>query len=773
MDRIDQSSDARSRSRLIRFAWLSTCMGATVLATPAVAQDTNPTSPLMEGPGAEDEIVSSDEIVVTASRRNETVLDLPISISAFSGAELRELGVTASTDVAAKVPNVTFRTAYGFSQPQYYIRGLGNRNFQNNVVSPVAVYSDGIVMGSSLSQSFQALDLERVEILRGPQGTLYGRNASAGLLNFISVQPDPGAGVSGFATASYGKFDLISGEAAVNIPLTDTLAVRGAFLHRQRDGVFTDGTGLLGRDPGHEQVHQYRVTLGYYGDGFEATARVRGFNIDSDQRPFKQIGTLGPRPFCPSVELNQTCTDRFGFSDSSDPYEANLSFIGYEKGKSDGVDIQATFDLSPSLSLVAAVAHEEAENHRWQDEDYSPNSAFNPTYDTTVNFSSAELRLQSKGNAEFQWMLGGYYYREKLHQWLATISQPLFGVDLGIPLNQRTKSFAGFANAELNLTDRLSVRGGIRLTYDRREGDARSFIFDGSPAYFFKPIPEDEALDLFVVNVYNTKALGRSWTEPSGEVTLSYKPSSEWHIYGTFSAGFKGGEFNGGFFSATQTVLVDPEFVYNKEIGVKGRAFNGRLSGELSVFRMDITDQQVSALQSIDGVPSLVLSNAANSRLQGIEVNLEARIVGGLSMQGSLGLLDAKYRSYPDAPGGDDYTGNRLVYAPKVTANATLRYEDYADFGEFAAQLTGRYSSKMFDQPSNVPNQIVKAFYTVDGSVRVEPSALPGLSAQIWVKNLLDREYWQTFYSSGGSGYNALGIADPRTFGITVGYQFD
>jgi iron complex outermembrane receptor protein len=757
----DMCSARASRVKLRKATLLATCVATIGWTLPAHAA------------GNEDALAAAaiGEIVVTASRRAETVHDLPASISALGGKELKALGVVSSTDIASKVPNVEFRSAWGFSQPQYYIRGLGNRNFQTNAASPVAVYTDGIVMGSSLSQSFQALDLERVEVLRGPQGTLYGRNASAGLLNFISVKPNPDAGITGYVNATYGRFNELAGETALNVPLSDTVAARGAVSYRQRDGFFKDGGGNLGRKVGDEQTFQYRFTIGYFTDDLEITARARGGSIDNDQRPFKQIGKSGPAPFCPHLGLNQVCTDLTGFSDSSDPFESFLSFIGYEKGKANGGDIQVKYELTPSIGLYYSFAYDEASNHRFVDEDFSDNESFSTTYDTTVKFSSHELRLQSEDKSPFQWIFGVYHYRESLDQWYGGVL-PLLNVSLGVPVAQQTRTAAAFVNAEWKFADKLSLRGGLRMTYDKRRGRSRSFVFDGTNQNF-NPVPADLGSMLAVFEFYPITSIQKSWTKPSGEITLSYKPNADWHLYANYSVGFKGGDFNAGLFSLAENVIVDPEYVHNAEIGVKGRILDGRVSGELSLFRMNVSNQQVASIQSTNGIPSLILGNAGSTRVKGVELSLDARVAGGFSLRGSLGLLDAKFTSYPNGPGGADLSGNRLAYAPKVTANAAVKYDLSTAVGDFTVQGSWRYTGKMFDQPTNDPFYVVKSYWTADAFVEYRPSGDAGLSAKLWVRNLTDKHYYSTYFSSGGLGYEGLGFADPRTFGITLSYNFD
>jgi len=728
-----------------------------------------------------------DEIVVTASRRKESAHDLPAAVSALSGSDLKDIGALSSTDVAAMVPNVEFHSEWGFSDPQYYIRGLGNRNFQTNAASPVAVYTDGVVMGSSLTQSFQALDLERVEVLRGPQGTLYGRNASAGLLNFISVQPDPKTGYSGYADLGYGSFNELTGDAALNIPLTDTVAARAAVAYRQRDGFFKDGGSgadlngephvypSLGRDVGREQSLQYRFTVGYFGDDLEVKVRARGGFIDNDQRPFKQIGELGPSPYCPHLGLNQICHDSYGFSDSSDPFQTFLSFIGYEKGNANGADLSVKYLIEPSVALYYTGGYDQASNHRFVDEDFSPFDEADSTYDTTVWFTSHELRLQSENAGIFNWILGAYYYEEGLHQWYGSVD-PLYGISgFGSPLNQHTKSAASFANAKWDFAEHFSLRGGVRVTYDQRRGDSQSLYWNGTN-YLTTPGHEGTAESLLTSVIYPDYALEKSWTKPSGEVTLSYKPSTDWHVYLGYSIGFKSGDYNGGLFSKEQSVITNPEYVHNLEFGIKGRALDGKLNGDLTFFRMNVLDQQVQSIQIVGGLPATLLSNAGSSKLQGIELNLNYRIYHGqfgkFSLQGSLGLLDARFTTYPNAPGGFNWTGNTLAYAPKRTANLGPRYELETSVGTFETQASWRYTSMMFDQPSDYWEYVIKPYWFADAYLAFKPISIPQLNVKVLVKNITDRIYYTTYFNTGGSGYEGLGFADPRTVEVSMEYKF-
>lgn len=394
------------------------------------------------------------------------------------------------------------------------------------------------------------------------------------------------------------------------------------------------------------------------------------------------------------------------------------------------------------------------------------------TYRTKVHFTSQEVRLQSDTKGFADWILGAYYYSESLNQWYGAVLNPLGFGGLGSPLTQKTRSYAAFGNVVFRLNEQWNIRGGVRLTRDKRRGTSSSFLFDGT-GLDFRSVDKAEALGKQVFQLVPDITLQKHWTKPSGEVTLSYTPSETTHLYAGYSVGFKGGDFNGGLFSAAETVIVDPEFVKNIEVGAKFRSPGGALSADLSLFRMRITDQQVSSITSVNGLPALVLGNAAASRLEGLELDLAWRIGAGLSVRGSLGLLDAKFRKYPNAPGGGDFSGNRLAYAPRMTANLALRYDAPTTVGEVTAEVSMRYVTKQYDQPSNDPLFLVRPYGYADAFLAFSPAAADRWNFRVWVKNLTNRKYYSTYFNGGGLGWNALGFADPRTFGVAVAYRIE
>lgn len=729
---------------------------------------------------AEGGLFELEEVVVTATKRAESVQDVPASISAFSGEGIRQAGIEDSMGVASQVPNLQFRSTFGFSSPQFYLRGLGNRSFHTNAVGPVGIYTDGVTMGNVITQAFPLLDLERLEVVRGPQGTMFGRNTTGGLINFISKKPDPNEGTNGYADLSLGSDNERQIDGAVGFALTDSLATRISVKQRTRDGVF-DAQQPGVDDLGDIDMLQYRVQLGYYdpNDKFDVLVRVRGGEIDNLQRPWKQIGTVGTD--CPT-KLNSQCTDFFGFSDSTDPHETFAQFEGYEKSEADGVDITLNVQLADDLTLTYIAAYDEAESQKFYDEDFSPVALLTDTYDSEVNFSSHELRLTSDYDSDFNWIAGLYYYEDDLDS-LEAFSIPdlpavavdpgfagLPSVGFGQVLSQQTESWAAFVSGTWDISDKMVLRAGLRWTYDERDATVRSTVYD-STGLQATPVSEAMVGQLGMFDLIPEMNVKDDWSEPSGTLSLNYNLTDEVTTYVTFARGFKGGEFNGGaLFGVGEATLTDPEFVNSWELGLKGNFFDNRVALNIAYFHTSAKDLQVFSLDPNAAVPTQTLTNAGEATLEGIEIDGHWYISDNLMFKGGIGLLDATYDKF-QANATTSYAGNTLPYAPDVTFNGLIRYEREVSFGTLAAQVDYRYVTESYNDADNDPSLETDPYHIANAHMSWRDSN-EDWEVKLWIRNLDDNEYFSTLYNGGGFGYHGLNFGDPRSYGVSVRYNF-
>jgi iron complex outermembrane recepter protein len=434
------------------------------------------------------------EIVVTATKRSEALQDVPVSVTAFSSEAINQLGLSGSQDLAAYTPNLQWTSGTGYSRPSIYMRGLGNNSFHVNANGAVGIYTDGVYLGSMITHPFQLFDLERVEVLRGPQGTLYGRNTTAGLINFISVKPDIGGGADGFVEVTGGKFGQFDIEAAATAQLGDKAAIRFAALYNSSDGFFdTPAPGNDFDDYGARDTFALRSSLAFEpSDNFSGLLTFRYGLMKANPLPYKQSGLVfdASAPFvapCPTANpaLGQ-CTDNFGFADNRNYHDSFAQFPGREDTRSIGGQLELNAKLSDTLTLTSLTAYDDATLNFFGDEDASPTAQLHDGAIGQSRFWSQELRLTSDMDGPFNFIFGGNYYHEKLRSteyFTLTAFGPgvltgvgVFGVPEGAAqfLDQKTETFAFFGNANYRLTDQLTLTAdrGRRRGCRTRQSDS-------------------------------------------------------------------------------------------------------------------------------------------------------------------------------------------------------------------------------------------------------------------------------------------------------------
>jgi len=420
------------------------CQGA-----PAFAQS--------EQPEAEQEARSSGEIpeiIVTSQRREQSVNDVPISVTVLGGEQIVEAGFTDSLSIGDQVPNLEFKTFAGV--PNIFIRGVGNNDFNSSSVGPISIYRDDVVVASTGGQAFALFDLERIEVLRGPQGTLFGKNTTGGAIQYISRQPE--GQFEGYARVGYGRFDLIETEAAATIPITDGLSARVSGLMRRRDGekfnLFT------GEDAVNIDQSALRGILRYNPHSAIDIRLSAGFGRDRSDFPKpKPLGTING-------------ADAFGYSDPASDDIRILNFDGDSRTFSDNywISLNASFEVSDTLTVRSITGYDESDVDNRLDVDGSPLRLDQIIFLTETEQFSQEFQLLYDGDG-VNALLGAYYFDESLVSRSETdaVGEVPFGSG-AIPLitdsARENESTAIFGEANVELTDRLSITGGLRYTWD-------------------------------------------------------------------------------------------------------------------------------------------------------------------------------------------------------------------------------------------------------------------------------------------------------------------
>ena len=720
-----------------------------------------------------------DEIVVTARKRDEVLASVPQAVTVYRAEDLDALGDTTSPQLAQQTPNLMWHSILGFASPQIFLRGIGNATFNANQAGPVGLHVDGIYQGSSTTFGFAMFDLDRVEILKGPQGTLFGRNTTGGVINFISRKPDPAAGFNAEARLTYGRFNQVDAEAASGFALGDNVAMRVAGVSLNRDGYVKNKNAASGIDDmGALQIWALRDQVRFVGENFDVLLNIHGGQNHSDVPPGKQLGVVCPAGV--TVPRVGVCSDFFGFTDSANARESFTNLPSYDNIDAGGANADITWTGS-AFSIVSQTSFEENFRRLQNDSDVAPIPEVKTDVKARFWQFSQELRVVSPEQQRFTWIAGANYYTDKLYAFQTFslnafppgVISHFFNVPEGIAgsLRQATDSYAVFGEGNYAVTSRLKVTLGVRWTRDKRTADPNAFLFDvTNTTNAF--ISENLARQRLLVTTIPSGEISSAWSRWSGRGVVSYNFTDEVLTYASVARGFKGGDYNGGaLLNPAQSKIVDPEYVTAYEVGVKASALDGRLSFTGSAFFYDFTNQQVSVLVPGSGATLQSLANAAKSRVKGLEADITVTPIDHMLLQLKTGFLDAKFDRFAlDATNpGLNYNGNRIASAPKFSAAGIARYGVPLGAGVLSAQTDVSYKSGHFFSVDNDPQLYQKGYFIANASLIYE---MPNYSITAWMKNIGDETYSVSGLANTAFGFSELIPGLPRTFGVTVGAKF-
>lgn len=719
------------------------------------------------------ETATVEEIVVTAQKRSENLQDVPVSVAAFSGEALTERGVTNVIGLNNLAPGLRISSGDAAANPKIFIRGVGLSDFNPNSSSGVGIYMDGVYVGSPLAQMAGFYDIGQIEILRGPQGTLYGRNTNGGAVNITTRRPTQS--YTAEASAEYATYNAVNLNAAVGGPLaTDRLAVRAAAQYVKDDGYTYNR--FTGNDLNDTDYWAIRLSALYTPtEDIEVLFQVNRFaNRGSATQPQHRAlfpGTpaaTGPDGFCaPAYYSSGQCSDAFGYADTDNN---DLALDANQEGKDKidlfGTSAQATWNLG-SVSLVSVTAYSWAHRNAFENTDASPAQMLEINYLARQQQFTQELRLQSNDgpDSRFKWVVGAYYMDETVKdastQDVLRDLRPLFpdGYSLAdsvaafsYPYTQETKGYAVFGQTDYRITDQLTGTIGLRYSSDEKSFDYQSEAEGG----------------LIVLLTSNQKKTFSAW---SGRLGLRYELSDDASVYATYNRGYKSGGFFGGL--ATTPGELEPydnEQLDAYEVGFKSQLFDRRVRLNLSAFYYDYKDQQVFAQALRNGLTVLVLDNAANSEVYGAEIEVSARVTRNFKVDAGLSLLNAEYGEYESQ--GDDFTGNRLPQSPKATFNIAATYSyPLASGAELTGAIDAAYSSKIYFDNSNAERLSQDAVWIAGAQGRwTSPDG--SIEAGVFARNLFDETYTVSISNIDSLGVDLLTLNRPRSVGVFLRYHY-
>lgn len=753
------------------------CAVLTTIALPCHAQDT--------APEATPDVLEA--VIVTAQKRTERLSDVPASISVVSGEDLERSRITSAGDLVQLVPNLQMNGAIGNSQPIYSIRGVSMNDYSLNQDAPIATYYDEVYKGNVGLLGVAYYDLERVEVLRGPQGTLYGKNATGGAVNLITRAPK--FDTEGYLTVTTGNYNRFEAQGAFQTALSDTVAARVAFTIARADGWFKD---ILPGMPNEQSTRNWgmRASLLFQpSDTFSATLRLS----TSDDDPihagiYAQPGPngIGAGVYAYYNSLNPVLnpmTDYFPPPGESRRSNA-ANFENRDSNRVYSAALTLKYQLSDTLEFTSISSYDRGTFSYAEDADGSPLSVFvDPFYDRATQITQ-DLRIASKGDAPLQYLLGVYYFNETVFNSSALdlftdIDANLDGVlnyqdclagfpvgcDIVNRFDQKKTSTALYSDDSYKLSDKLTLRGGVRYTHDTATDSNFTSQAYGTDGVLVMNLIPGSTTDLAATT-------GRHFTNGnlSGKLGLDYKPNPDTLFYLLFSKGYRGGSFNGqAYFSNEELSTTQSEIVTSYELGAKDTLFNRRLQLNTSIFYYDYQNQQFIDVDPATGAQPLV--NLPKSRIVGAEVEILAKPARTVTISGGAGFLNTKILE--GTLGGQDVRGNAIVNAPPFSATLAIDWDIIAaSWGQIALRLDGNYSGKRYFDLENRPSTTQGSYGTANARLGWRSSS-DRFGLDMWIRNITN-----TFYATdkidvtSGFGFIYNRVGDPRTFGATLSARF-
>ena len=715
---------------------------------------------------SDSEEIRLDSVEVTAQRVTENIQDVPISITTLSGEKLANIsgGAPDIRFLSARVPSVVAESSFGRTFPRFYIRGIGNTDFDLNSTQPVSLVYDDVPYENPILKGYPVFDIAQVEVLRGPQGSLFGRNTPGGIIKFDSVKP--GEDTNGYGRLSYGRFNTVDVEAAFGTRLADGLSVRASGLFQRRDD-YVDNA-FTGEDDAFEGFEEFAGRLQLLAEPTDNTSfliNLHGRTTSGSARLFRaNIIDQGQRGLGANFDRDVVSFD--GLNDQNlDAY---------------GLTSRAEWDVTDAISLTYIFGFETADVQSRGDIDGGSGAAFLPTGSTPglIPFPSEsagnvddidqfthEFRVAYDNGGPLRGQAGVFLFDESVQ----ITSESFNSLAPGNPLNglavrnQETESIGVFGSLSYDVTERLTLSGGLRWTNDEKDFAVERFIspFGAGPLGPLTAAPEDDEL---------------SW-----DVSANYAVTDDIGLYARVARGFRAPSVQGRLVFGNDVSVADSETVTSYEAGLKSELLKGRLRYNLSGFYYELEDQQ---LTSVGGTNNTVaLFNADKGIGYGFEADIEAILFKGFTTTVGLSYNETEIRDEnlliptcgapctvldpTDGNGNAFVDGNPFPNAPEWIFNVTARYAypinggelfvftDWAFKGEVNFFL---YESVEFGEDG---------FF--EGGVRAGYLSDRGYSASVFARNITG-----TDRLTGGIDFNNLTgfVNEPRIWGIELGYAF-
>ena len=709
------------------------------------------------------------QVVVTAERREQTAQSVATALSVLQGDSLTEnqIGRSAS-EVLSYVPNASAVTQ-GHGRPRWWIRGVGTGQQQLDFSNPIGFYLDDVYISNASSTGFPLFDLDRVEVLRGPQGTLWGKNTTGGAINVVTRQPDFGS--DGYLRFDDGTFnDRIFEGAAGQTVWKDRLAARVAFHYEARGGGFenlytgdSDGRFQDGAVRG-QLLARITPDLELTGNVHFRRYATQGVIATTSSNAANGAYLLG---YVPSTDINTVDTN----APTNDNVTQNGAFLNLKWRKQ-------------GYTLTAISAYEDYRDQSLGDSDDTPIEVSRSWVRARSYQLTEELRVASPRAQRVSWVAGGFFFHENIISDSSTGKLPGLALEAPGPSNYAHTGFehvansgAVFGSATLRVVDHFNVTGGLRYTTETRHLDfSRQATPPGVAASFTDLgqwwLPSSVATPLG--NAFQSTR-SNTWNNVTGDITPQYEITKQAQIYFRYAHGVKSGGYNTAATTLSALNVVQPESLDDFELGAKTGWLNNRLTVNASAFRYNYHNIQVNVVGPLPPTNTSVsyLQNASAGRVNGGELEIDALPFGNLHISENLGLLDAKYTSFQVLNGGPNYSGNQFVRSPHVNSILSAKLVVPIALGRIPKLVFAgdwHFQSRQFHYANNQTDPFLQtpAFSLVNARVALV-SHDDKVSLTLYSDNLGDVHYRQhSGAGAAGSTGDVVDWGDPRTVGFSL-----
>ncbi len=741
-----------------------------------------------------------EEVTVTAQKRSEDIQEVPISITTLSGESIEASGIDTILDIQHYLPNFTINQGAQLTNTIVSVRGVGSVG-NNAIEGSVGVYIDGIYYAKPGAALGNLLDIQNVELLRGPQGTLFGRNTPMGALNITTR--DPSQEFEGMIKGSYGNYDAYTVSGMLSGGISERVAGRVAFKYSDRDGYGRSSFNNTGRFGERDDLSLRAKLLVDVNDDISAKLTVDYSKINPGAQT-AEIDAATTPTFPNFAAFLGRNVQFFGLapdiSDSTD-YFVNTPVGNETDDEQWGLSLDVSWQLPGEHTLRSISAYRNWEHNTEQLVQGYPAEFLTRGGLFKTESVSQEFQLLSEKGQKLEYVLGLYYYNEDytLNEYFDLEPQMCTGLIAGIApprvglcaanaqddaalafFKQDIESFAVFGQATFNVTDRIALTGGLRYTDDSKDAT-------------FEGILNNPILGAVGLRAASPMIdLNKNESEVTWMTNVRFFLHEDYMLYGSVSTGFKSGGFNGqgaGSLLSAQERTFDAESTTNYEAGLKSTLLDGKVNANITIFRTDVEDLQDRVF---DGVGGFLVRNAAELRQQGVEIDIRARLLPQLLTTLGVGYLDSEFLSYPGAvglPGNppQDLSGQRAHRTPEWTLSSSARWDDALPNTELDWYLLAEYnytSEQNLGSTTNGNPQTIQ-----DGYGLVNFRAGIAAQEQSWevsafVKNIGDETYCLQYFDQPLAGpFRGIDAATstnvvscvlglPRTYGVELSYRF-